>query len=412
MLKKLNLINNNYLFSLIGFFVSVLPLSFLLGSLIINLNTLFIVLLFLIHSIKEKDFLFIKDKFFILITLLWLTFIVNLYFSSNFENSITRSFGFFRFIILVIAIKLFFDYANEKQKKILLLAWLFVFCVVSIDLIYEFIFGVNTLGFKSYMPGRLASFLNEELKIGQLYSAFFLICAVTIFKNTKNVYYLYFFIIFSILISLFIGERSNFIRVFMMSACFLFFFENKNYFKKLILVILIFLLTSLIIGLSKEYQKRFYGQFIKPIIKMQSVEKIINNTVYGANFDRAIKIYQSNKLFGVGIKNFRIESGNPKYKNSALKFNDQAATTHPHQIHLEILSETGLFGYLFFIIFIVYTIFLTLKNYQKEKNLYVLAGLLYFIFSLMPLIPSGSFFTTFGATLFWINYSFLTLEKN
>ena len=91
----------------------------------------------------------------------------------------------------------------------------------------------------------------------------------------------------------------------MMSACFLFFFENKNYVKKLILIIfLIFLLTSLIIGLSKEYQKRFYGQFIKPIIEMQSVEKIINNTVYGANFDRAIKIYQSNKLFGVGIKTF------------------------------------------------------------------------------------------------------------
>ena len=205
-----------------------LPLSFLLGSLIINLNTLIIILLFVFHSIKEKDFLFIKDKFFILITLLWLTFIVNLYFSSNFENSITRSFGFFRFIILVVAIKLFFDYANEKQKKILILAWLFVFCVVSIDLIYEYIFGVNTLGFKSYMPGRLASFLNEELKIGQLYCAFFLICAVTIFKNTKNVYYLYFFIIFSIFISLFIGERSNFIRVFMMSACFLFFFENKT----------------------------------------------------------------------------------------------------------------------------------------------------------------------------------------
>ena len=154
MLNKLNLINNSYLFSLIGFFVSVLPLSFLLGSLIINLNTLIIILLFVFHSIKEKDFLFIKDKFFILITLLWLTFIVNLYFSSNFENSITRSFGFFRFIILVVAIKLFFDYANEKQKKILLLAWLFVFCVVSIDLIYEYIFGVNTLGFKSYMPGR------------------------------------------------------------------------------------------------------------------------------------------------------------------------------------------------------------------------------------------------------------------
>ena len=39
--------------------------------------------------------------------------------------------------------------------------------------------------------------------------------------------------------------------------------------------------------------------------------------------DRAIKIYQSNKLFGVGIKNFRTESSNPRYKNKALRFNKE-----------------------------------------------------------------------------------------
>ena len=252
----------------------------------------------------------------------------------------------------------------------------------------------------------------DELKIGQLYSALFLICAVTIYNNTKNIYFLYSFILFSILISLLIGERSNFIRVFMMSVCFIFLFENKNYIKKIIYVILISLLITLFIGSSKEYQKRFIGQFIQPIVKMKNIEKIINSTMYGANFDRAIKIFESNKVFGVGIKNFRIESSNPKYKNKNLIFNDTAATTHPHQIHLEILSETGLFGYSFFIIFILITVLNAFKNFRKTENLYILSGLLYFIFSLMPLIPSGSFFTTFGASLFWINYSFAALEKN
>ena len=411
MFKNYNILDKNYIISLIGFFISIYPLSFLVGSLIINLNTLFIVLLFIIHFSQKREFSFLNNKFFILLIFLWFSFIVNLYFSINFDNSVTRVIGFLRFIVLIFGIKLFFENSTNQQKGFVLGAWIIIFGIVSFDLIYEFIFGVNILGFKSYMPGRLAGFLNEELKIGNFYCAFFLICGVTIFNKTKNIYHLYFFIIFSVLISLFIGERSNFIRVFLMSACFLFFFENKNYFKKIIIVIIFSLLTILIINSNIDYQKRFYGQFIHPIIKMKSFEEVVNNTVYGANFDRAIKIYQSNKLFGVGIKNFRTESSNPRYKNKALRFNDQAATTHPHQIHLEILSETGLFGYLSFIIFICYTIFVSFKNYRKEKNLYILSGLLYFIFSLMPLIPSGSFFTTFGATLFWINYSFLTFEK-
>ena len=404
--------DNKYILNLICFFLSIFPITFLLGSLIINLNTIFIILLFLVYSFKNNDFFFTKNKSFILLFLLWFSFLINLYFSSNFDNSFTRTIGFIRFILLVFSIKLFFEICNNKQKEFILITWLFIFSIISIYLIYEFIFGVNTLGFKSYMPGRLAGFLNEELKIGHLYSAFFLICAVTVFYKTQNIYLLYSFIFFSILISLLIGERSNFIRVFMMSVFFLFFFENKNYLKKIIIIMVISSLTLIFISFNKDYQKRFYGQFVGPIIKMKNINEIINNSVYGANFDRAIKIFNSNVLFGVGIKNFRVESNNPKYRNDELKFNDQAATTHPHQIHLEILSETGLFGYISFITFIFFTIFFALKKFIKTNNLYILSSLVYFIFSLMPILPSGSFFTTYGATLFWINYSFLTFDKN
>ena len=403
--------DKKFISNLICFFLSIFPITFLLGSLIINLNTILIVLLFIIYSFKEKNFFFIKDKFFILLFLLWFSFFINLYFSNNFDNSLTRTISFVRFILLVFSIKIFFEICSHKQSKYILTTWFFIFSIISIDLIYEFTFGVNTLGFKSYMPGRLAGFLNEELKIGHLYSFFFLICAVTLFNKTKNVYLLYLFIFFSIFVSLLIGERSNFIRVFMMSVLFLFFFENKNYLKKIITIIMISLLTFTFVILNEDYQKRFYGQFIGPIVKLKNIDDVMNNTVYGANFDRAIKIFQSNKFFGVGIKNFRVESNNPKYSNDNLKFNDQAATTHPHQIHLEILSETGLVGYIFFVAFILLTIFFGIINFRKTNNLYILSSVLYFILSLIPVLPSGSFFTTFGATLFWINYGFLTFEK-
>ena len=138
---------------------------------------------------------------------------------------------------------------------------------------------------------------------------------------------------------------------------------------------------------------------------------MLQNTVYGSNYDRGMKIFEKNKLFGVGINNFRIESGKNIYQNKDLIFNEQGASTHPHQIHIELLSEPGMFGYLSFIAFVIISIFFGIKNFYKNRNLYVLASLLYFIFSLIPLLPSGSFFTTFGATIFWINYGLMINEK-
>ena len=83
------------------------------------------------------------------------------------------------------------------------------------------------------MPGRLSSFFNQELKIGNLYSSFYLVIlsfilylkssnskfGKKIFKN-YNFNYLFFLILFFILISFFIGERSNLIRVIIMSTLF------------------------------------------------------------------------------------------------------------------------------------------------------------------------------------------------
>ena len=88
--------------------------------------------------------------------------------------------------------------------------------------------------------------------------------------------------------------------------------------------------------------------------------------------------FLKNKLFGVGINNFRIESGKDIYENKKLIFNDNGASTHPHQVCIELLSETGIFGYLLFMLFNVFSIFLQLKILLKY--VYVLTALLYFIF--------------------------------
>ena len=128
---------------------------------------------------------------------------------------------------------------------------------------------------------------------------------------------------------------------------------------------------------------------------MLIIKYYFDNTVYGAHYNVAKEIFKDNKFFGVGIKNFRVESYSEKYADLDHKQNDKRANTHPHQIHYEFLSETGIFGYISFTIFIFFSLFLTLKNYIKTRNLYQLSGMFYVIICLLPLLPSGSFFSTF-----------------
>ena len=60
---------------------------------------------------------------------------------------------------------------------------------------------------------------------------------------------------------------------------------------------------------------------IKPIIQ-SSLNPVttLKMSTYGAHYDAAVKIFEDNKLFGIGLKNFRVESGNNKYRNKDFIF--------------------------------------------------------------------------------------------
>tara|TARA_B100000927_G_scaffold246636_1_gene209649 strand:+ start:244 stop:735 length:492 start_codon:yes stop_codon:yes gene_type:complete len=154
-------------------------------------------------------------------------------------------------------------------------------------------------------------------------------------------------------------------------------------------------------------------QIYEPIIEF-GILKYIKTSHYGAHYDTAIKIYNDNKYFGIGLKQFRNESGKEIYdlnKNNIYKRDNWA--THPHQIHFEILSEGGLFGYISFILFFIFTLFKSINSYFKTRDKYLLSGIIFIVTTLIPILPSGSFFTTYTATIFWINYALIvSFDKN
>jgi len=104
---------------------------------------------------------------------------------------------------------------------------------------------------------------------------------------------------------------------------------------------------------------------------------------------------------------------------SAYEFKN-GCNTHPHNVHLQFLSELGIFGYIFLFfsfIFLSFRIFLIIVKYFNNKSLnnddffklFISLGLLLSIF---PLFPSGSFFNNWLSVIFYYNLAFLVNYSN
>ncbi len=397
---------NNYLLpNALCLFIALLPIAILSGSMVINIFHLLISILFLLEIYKEKKFSFFKDYFFYLLLFLWISFLINLFFSSNPDVGLSRSVGFVRFILLIYAIKYIFLFGNEKYNKFILNTWFVVFIVVTLDLFFEFYFGKNILGYESYMPGRLAGFLNDELKIGGYYLGFVLISIATLYKLCEKKNYLIpIFILIFLVVSFLIGERSNFIKLLTIVFLFTIFNYKKKLFNYIIISISLILILYGFVLKNEDLKYRYYKQI--------NYSKI-SESLYFQHYRSALTVYKENPYFGVGIKNFRNEIVKEKYKSNENWNNRHIISTHPHQINLEILTETGLFGFLCYLIFFILSFLKTIKIYLKNKNKFLLSSFLFCLIYLNPILPSGSFFTTYSATIFWINFALMiTFLKN
>ena len=209
-----------------------------------------------------------------------------------------------------------------------------------------------------------------------------------------------------------IGERANFIKLFFSILLFSFLILEINLIKKAGLVCLTLLIISIIFYSNDSLKKRYYNQ-ISIIYSIDGLKKYFKESQYGAHQITAYEIFKDNVLFGVGLKNFREESKKSIYENPDYYKTDQRQSTHPHQIHLEILSELGLLGYIFFLILIFYSIIFSAKNYFVERNPYQISALIYILSCLIPLVPSGSLFSTFFGGIFWFSFGLMiSFNKN
>ncbi len=402
MLSLNNIKEKNLLIILFSLF----PITMLIGNFAINSFILLIAIIFITALFNKKtNYLKYRINFYLLFFFL-ISLTINLLFTNDFSLSYPRVLKFVFVIFFIMAFKyLIIEYPlslSEVYKS-----WIVIFLIIIFDLLFEFYNGKNILGLTSIFPGRLGSFTGKESVIGNFFFGFSLIFLTFFYKKYKNINLNILIAIALIAISFIIGERANFIRTFISIIFFIFLVYDIKLKYKFLSLSLIFVIFFLIFSnLNESYKLRYYNE-LKLLIKKDGLSKYLADSNYGAHRNVAKEIFKDNPIFGIGIKNFRNESGDKKYDDLDHFHNTARAANHPHEIYYEFLSETGIFGFTCFIIFFLISISISIKNYLNYKNLYQLSGIIFVVVSLIPVLPSGSFLSTYTSSIFWLNYALM-----
>jgi len=195
--------DNNTSHSLLNLVFGFLPVSFILGSLVVNLN-FFIFCCLGIYYLRSKilttkfDFILklIFLFFFIIFFSTLLTFIKSLYFDEYSSSNLTRlikSILFFRFFLFLVIVFFLSKYNILRFEYFFVIVTL-ASILLSLDIIYQHFFGADIIGLKTYEFRSSGFFGDENIAGGYLlrFGFFAIFFTILVFKkNLLNSFFLH-----------------------------------------------------------------------------------------------------------------------------------------------------------------------------------------------------------------------------
>jgi O-antigen ligase len=105
-------------------------------------------------------------------------------------------------------------------------------------------------------------------------------------------------------------------------------------------------------------------------------------------------MFKEQPLLGHGPKMFRVICKNKDYQKGV-----KPCDMHPHNFYVQLLAETGIIGFLFLFITLVYVLYVALRQFKSiifnqkrtlsDYQVCLLAGML---ITVWPFSPNGNFF--------------------
>jgi len=396
--------------------IILIPFFLITGPFLSDLALSIVALIFLINTCLNDLKKFYNNIYFKLFILFWFILITSSLLSDNILTSLKNSFFYFRFGIFALC----FWYLIEKNEKILnylFFSILFCFLILIIDGYIQYIFGQNLFGWELSNKFRVSSFFGSELILGSYLSRFFpILFGLFIYMDKKNRSKKILFLVTVIFILseglIFLsGER---LALFFMNLSAIFIILMIKNYRKYRFWTYIFSLCLILILLNifPNSKERFLDQTVNDFTRNSDKIYIFSkphNDMYIAGY----RMFLEHKFSGVGVRQFRNECKN-------YPVSEYSCSSHPHNTYIELLSETGMFGFIIifglFVLIIyfsikqfIYRLFRSNIEYFNDFEVCIISAL---IISLWPFSPSGSFFNNWMSVVYFFPIGILLWQVN
>ena len=401
---------------------SLIPLFLITGPFLSDFAISLIGVIFLVYCYKLKNFSHFNHWYFYLFLIFWIYLIINSLINNFNIDSFKISIFYIRYGIFVIAIVTYL-YFDDSFLNYFFYCIFFCFIILILDGFYQYFSGENILGWKK--THRISSFFGEEKILGSYLSRFWPIffgLSILLIKKKNIFFYLLvvIFILSEVLIFL-SGDRTAFFYL-NLSAIFVIIFSQKLFKIRMITLFSSLVLITIITLINPAAKERVIDQTINQM-NLNTYDEISKDINYSANiyifskehtyhYLSAYKMFLDNKVLGVGVKNFRNFCKKEEYKLTSF-----SCSSHPHNTYVQILSETGVIGFLFLIYALIYFCYKILKHlalrfnkkyYFNDFEICIMSGIIIYLW---PLIPTGNVFNNWLNILMFLNLPLLIWSR-
>lgn len=403
------------IFTVLFFF----PLTFVFGIAIAEIFVVIYLIYFLSNLNRSK---FVLNKKIIILSMFSLYVSLNAFIQISDDLKYSSLFHL-RYVFFSLAIIFFYEkFFDHKKNKRLFKYFLLAIIVILLDSFLQFYTGKNLLGYE-IISHRISSFFGNELVLGSFLVRTLPIIIWYIFNFEIKVYenkffYILFFAIYFSVIYL-SGERTSIGLLLVFFVLTVFFINDlKRIFLYAFGIFLVFVFSTIFFNLGQSnienrVFKKTYNQIFQKeqflenknnnnIISKNSVKITIFSKDHHGHYILAKKLFLDNLFFGTGPKGFRHYCRQTNYDPDI-----GICSTHPHNFFAQILSELGLVGLIFFVIFFVLIIKkFILVVYLKNKSLHhkaLVVASLGLLINLFPFLPSGNFFNNWISLFIYFN---------
>ena len=353
-----------------------------------------------------------------LLIIFWLYCVCRSILSEDPLLSLESSLFYGRFIFFALALKYYLIKYIDLSKHFGIMIWVTIL-FVTFDALYQFLFGYNILNYKAD-EYRISGIFGDEYVLGAFLSRLLPFCFyfLAIQKNLRGLIFLLamlFIILVDVLIYL-AGERTAFIYLILSTVIIVLLTQRYRLIRSVAFIISLSLIFFTTFSLP-NVKKRMVDYTLEQIGVSEKSEKIYFFSIkHQQHFESAFLMFKENKIFGQGPKLFRKLCEYPEYDTGG-------CSTHPHNIYIQLLAETGIIGFIFiFILFILIlcmlfiNFFYLIFKFKNQKKYFVLNDstvclLACFFVSLWPFVPTGSFFTNWTNAIMYLPLGFYLFER-